>query len=138
MDDALRAPGKPIERFRSVEIALDLLDSGGGEPGVGRSDQRAETVPLLEQGQGATGDVAAADDEQGIHERILPRTEMTHQVTIRNTGHQFQVKEGSSILQGALDAGLVLPYGCRDGACGSRSEEHTSELQSLRHLVCRL
>jgi CDP-4-dehydro-6-deoxyglucose reductase len=44
---------------------------------------------------------------------------MTHQVTIRNTGHQFQVQDGSSILQGALDSGLVLPYGCRDGACGS-------------------
>jgi CDP-4-dehydro-6-deoxyglucose reductase len=44
---------------------------------------------------------------------------MTHQVTIRNTGHRFQVQEGSSILQGALDAGLVIPYGCRDGACGS-------------------
>jgi CDP-4-dehydro-6-deoxyglucose reductase, E3 len=42
-----------------------------------------------------------------------------HQVTIRNTGHQFQVMEGASILQGALDSGLVLPYGCRDGACGS-------------------
>src|SRR5262245_29169356 len=29
---------------------------------------------------------------------------------------------------------------CRAGACGDRmrSEEHTSELQSLRHLVCRL
>jgi CDP-4-dehydro-6-deoxyglucose reductase len=27
--------------------------------------------------------------------------------------------EGASILQGALDSGLVLPYGCRDGACGS-------------------
>src|SRR5437899_8950392 len=26
---------------------------------------------------------------------------------------------------------------CRRG-CGGRSEEHTSELQSLRHLVCRL
>src|SRR5258705_1782939 len=26
----------------------------------------------------------------------------------------------------------------RDGASESRSEEHTSELQSLRHLVCRL
>src|ERR1035441_1874887 len=24
------------------------------------------------------------------------------------------------------------------GPCGPRSEEHTSELQSLRHLVCRL
>ena len=44
---------------------------------------------------------------------------MTHQVTIRNTGHQFQVQEGASILQAALDSGLVLPYGCRDGACGS-------------------
>jgi len=44
---------------------------------------------------------------------------MTHQVTIRNTGHQFPAQEGASILQAALDAGLVLPYGCRDGACGS-------------------
>jgi CDP-4-dehydro-6-deoxyglucose reductase len=44
---------------------------------------------------------------------------MTHQVTIRNTGHQFQAQDGESILQAALDAGLVLPYGCRDGACGS-------------------
>src|SRR5205814_5224768 len=26
----------------------------------------------------------------------------------------------------------------KDQSCGRRSEEHTSELQSLRHLVCRL
>ena len=44
---------------------------------------------------------------------------MTHQVTIRNTGHRFSARDGSTILQSALDAGLVLPYGCRDGACGS-------------------
>ncbi|HEY6864094.1 MAG TPA: CDP-6-deoxy-delta-3,4-glucoseen reductase [Burkholderiales bacterium] len=44
---------------------------------------------------------------------------MTHQVTIRNTGHQFPAQEGESILQAALNAGLVLPYGCRDGACGT-------------------
>jgi len=44
---------------------------------------------------------------------------MTHQVTIRNTGHGFPARNGSTILQSALDAGLVLPYGCRDGACGS-------------------
>ena len=44
---------------------------------------------------------------------------MTHQVTIRNTGHRFPAREGESILQAALNAGLVLPYGCRDGACGS-------------------
>jgi CDP-4-dehydro-6-deoxyglucose reductase len=44
---------------------------------------------------------------------------MMHQVSIRNTGHQFPAQEGESILQAALNAGLVLPYGCRDGACGS-------------------
>jgi CDP-4-dehydro-6-deoxyglucose reductase len=44
---------------------------------------------------------------------------MTHQVSLRNTNHSFPVQEGESILQAALNAGLVLPYGCRDGACGS-------------------
>jgi CDP-4-dehydro-6-deoxyglucose reductase len=44
---------------------------------------------------------------------------MAHLVTIRNTGHQFTAEDGTSVLQAALDAGLVLPYGCRDGACGS-------------------
>src|SRR5262245_64611558 len=31
-----------------------------------------------------------------------------------------------------------LRHGHRDAAAETRSEEHTSELQSLRHLVCRL
>jgi len=44
---------------------------------------------------------------------------MGYRVKIRNTGHEFSAEEGASILQAALDAGLVLPYGCRDGACGS-------------------
>ena len=44
---------------------------------------------------------------------------MAHLVTIRNTKHQFKVEDDESILQAALAAGLVIPYGCRDGACGS-------------------
>ena len=31
----------------------------------------------------------------------------------------FEAKDDESILQSALNAGLVLPYGCRDGACGT-------------------
>src|SRR5205814_9807421 len=34
--------------------------------------------------------------------------------------------------------GSRLAFGTEDGEAGVRSEEHTSELQSLRHLVCRL
>src|SRR5690348_18117976 len=33
---------------------------------------------------------------------------------------------------------LVLVHGQAIGLCGPRSEEHTSELQSPVHLVCRL
>jgi len=44
---------------------------------------------------------------------------MAYQVTLRNTKHQFKVEDDESILHAALAAGLVIPYGCRDGACGS-------------------
>jgi CDP-4-dehydro-6-deoxyglucose reductase len=42
-----------------------------------------------------------------------------HTVTLQPSGHQFQVEEGESVLTAALRQGFVLPYGCRDGACGS-------------------
>ncbi|MBI2315954.1 MAG: CDP-6-deoxy-delta-3,4-glucoseen reductase [Betaproteobacteria bacterium] len=44
---------------------------------------------------------------------------MGYQISIRNTGHRFEAEAGESILQAALRAGLALPHGCRDGACGS-------------------
>ena len=44
---------------------------------------------------------------------------MSHQITIRNTGHRFTVDPDETILQAAMREGLILPYGCRDGACGS-------------------
>lgn len=44
---------------------------------------------------------------------------MPHSVLIQPGGQQFELADDTTILQGALDAGLTLPYGCRDGACGS-------------------
>lgn len=44
---------------------------------------------------------------------------MTFSVTVRSSGHTFTVREGESVLDAALRQGIILPYGCRNGACGS-------------------
>ncbi len=44
---------------------------------------------------------------------------MSHQVTIQPSGHRFQTEDDESILAAALREGYNLPYGCRNGACGS-------------------
>lgn len=44
---------------------------------------------------------------------------MAFQVTIQSSGHQFSVESGETILDAALREGIGLPYGCRNGACGS-------------------
>ena len=43
----------------------------------------------------------------------------TRRVTLQPSGHQFEVEEGEAILAAALRQHFVLPYGCRNGACGS-------------------
>ena len=42
-----------------------------------------------------------------------------HSVTIQPSSHQFQVEDGEAVLAAALRQGFVLPYGCKNGACGS-------------------
>ncbi|HEY0562010.1 MAG TPA: CDP-6-deoxy-delta-3,4-glucoseen reductase [Methylophilus sp.] len=44
---------------------------------------------------------------------------MSHSVTIQNSGHQFSVRPSQTVLEAAIEAGLSLPYGCRNGACGA-------------------
>ena len=44
---------------------------------------------------------------------------MSFQVKIESTGHRIRVEDGQSILDAALQQGVGLPYGCRNGACGS-------------------
>ena len=40
-------------------------------------------------------------------------------VKVQPSGHEFDVEEGESVLAAALRQHLVLPYGCRNSACGS-------------------
>ena len=44
---------------------------------------------------------------------------MSHQVTIRPSGHCFHVQSGETVLVAALREGFQLAHGCRNGACGS-------------------
>lgn len=44
---------------------------------------------------------------------------MPFQISIQPSGHSFIAEDGASILRAALDAGFILPYGCRNGACGA-------------------
>ncbi len=42
-----------------------------------------------------------------------------HQITVQPSGRSFDVPAGQTILSAAIAAGVGLPYGCKDGACGS-------------------
>jgi len=51
--------------------------------------------------------------------RIEYRIVMSFTVTINNSGHQFQAEDNETILDAALRQNIGLPYGCRNGRCGS-------------------
>ena len=40
-------------------------------------------------------------------------------VTVRPTGHSFQIEPGETVLEAALRQGIGLAYGCKNGACGT-------------------
>jgi CDP-4-dehydro-6-deoxyglucose reductase, E3 len=44
---------------------------------------------------------------------------LVHTVTLKPSGHHFEVAPGETVLEAAQRAGVALPYSCRAGACGS-------------------
>ncbi len=44
---------------------------------------------------------------------------MTFQITVQPSGHQFACGADETVLGAAIRAGIGLPYGCKNGACGS-------------------
>jgi CDP-4-dehydro-6-deoxyglucose reductase len=44
---------------------------------------------------------------------------MTFQVRVEPSGHQFACEDGETLLLAAIRSGIGLPYGCKNGACGS-------------------
>src|SRR5687768_18265091 len=44
---------------------------------------------------------------------------MTFTITVQPAGVRFDVARDEAILAAAIRQGIGMPYGCRDGACGS-------------------
>lgn len=44
---------------------------------------------------------------------------MTHQITLQPSGNSYSAKAYETILESAINAGFNIPYGCRNGTCGS-------------------
>ena len=44
---------------------------------------------------------------------------MTFQVMVQPSGRVFECEAGDTVLAAALRAGIGMPYGCKNGACGS-------------------
>ncbi len=44
---------------------------------------------------------------------------MTFQITVQPSGRQFSCESDETVLTAAIRAGVGLPYGCKNGACGS-------------------
>src|SRR3989449_11678671 len=104
-----------IASIRS-DASLEQLANGATLPGIVRA---ALAMPDIHQGYGLpVGGVVATDAEHGV---------------ISPGAIGFDINCGVRLLKTPLDAGDV-----ERGLQEPRSEEHTSELQSRLHLVCRL
>ena len=71
--------------------------------------------------QAAVGrkDVQAKSPAQ-FNENATPRSPpMSFTVTVQPSGRKFDVDRDEPILAAAIRQGVGLPYGCKDGACGS-------------------
>jgi CDP-4-dehydro-6-deoxyglucose reductase len=119
-----------------VEIAWDRGNAMSAQRGplIGTVRQAVDAIAPRKQRSSPERYVATAHDQESSHGRSvmefgqLPthtpgaeskRTTMTCRVTIKPSDHVFDVEPDETLLQAALRQGFPLPYGCRDGACGS-------------------
>jgi len=73
-------------------------------------------------GKNAAGNVPAADNQDFLHAGIVADDQgdfMSYQITVQPSGRAFSAEAGETLLDAGLRQGLILPYGCKDGACSA-------------------
>ena len=59
-------------------------------------------------------------------------------VTVQPSGQSFEVAQGEAVLTAALRQGVMLPYGCKNGACGSCKGKIVSGTVDYGHYHARV
>jgi CDP-4-dehydro-6-deoxyglucose reductase len=59
-------------------------------------------------------------------------------VTVQPSGQHFEVEPGEAVLTAALRQGVMLPYGCKNGACGSCKGKIVSGAVDYGHYHARV
>jgi CDP-4-dehydro-6-deoxyglucose reductase len=112
--------GQASEAGALVQISLHRCRTQPPQAlaGIAATGQRIDLETRHQPRDRTPGNVAGTDDQDSIHPRIIPRT-MSFQITLQPGGQHFPAEPGQTVLEAALAAGFVVPYGCRDGACGA-------------------
>ena len=124
MQHAIGEAGQALQAGAVIEVGQQR-DRAGRTPercatGIAQHGEDAEAAGKA--GKNAAGDIPATDNQDFLHAGIVADDhgeEMSHQITVQPSGRQFVAEADETILDAALRQGLTLPYGCKDGACGS-------------------
>src|SRR3546814_2804010 len=61
--------------------------------------------------------------------------DQSFEVELASSGQTFHIPPDKTVLEILAANGIDIPVSCEQGICGTRSEEHTSALQSLMRIA---
>lgn len=120
MQHGVRNAGQPRQAAAIIEITQQghRTQSAQVLSGLCAANQGVHAETPCQPGNRALSNIAASDDKNSFHSRIITRP-MPYQISLQPGGQTFSADADQTILDAALEAGLLLPYSCRDGACGA-------------------
>ena len=124
MQHVVDQTGESIQAPPVVKVGQHRQRPGGAPLGTPTriAQYGIDAIATGKTGENAAGYVPAADNQDFLHAGIVADDQgeqMSYQITVQPSGRQFAAEAGETILDAALRQGFTMPYGCKDGACGS-------------------
>src|SRR5690625_5965765 len=132
-----RAGVRSIIRFSPGELRVMWVSLTGKDAEILTEIADQEVVPYFERQEGVASVTIEGGEEREI-QLILDKEQMEQYAVSPHVIAQSLNEANSSASVGTVDKGNQDLHYQRFQQRRNRSEEHTSELQSRGHLVCRL